>query len=405
MPRLRPHFVLLALLSLSIGLHAGDWPGFRGPNGDGTADDKNLNKDWTAHPPKTLWTVPMTDGGLAAPAVAGGRVFIVDHKGPNDVVRALDLATGKDLWSFPYAEASKDRHGFTESAPVVDAKNVYTFSKLGKVHALDAATGKLLWMHDVIKEFNGRRPEWDYASSPALIDKQLIIGTGGDGTSVIALEPATGKLLWKSGNSLPAYATPVGATLNGNAAIVTFIAEGLVGLDSASGQRLWSYPWPIDFDQNSATPIVRGNTILFSTAWNKGTVMLDVTDNKPKVLWQTKDMQCRFPSPVITHARIYGTHDGNNSLVCLEAATGKLLWKKPILPYASLLAVDDALIVLDSKTGNIILLDATVAEYKELGRIAPGPTPGADAWTAPVLADGKLLVRGTKALACVNLAK
>ena len=160
-----------------------------------------------------------------------------------------------------------------------------------------------------------------------------------------ALDVTNGQTLWQgAGDSRPGYATPVIAKLNGRTQIVAFLAEGMLGIDPATGERLWTFPWVVDHQQNSATPLVRGNTIFYSTAWGKGSGMLDVSDNQPKVLWQSKQMQARFPTPVISHERIYGTQDPGK-LVCLDAKTGNLLWQQTGFEFASTIAVDDCIVV------------------------------------------------------------
>lgn len=397
----------LLLATCSASLSAADWPGFGGPSHDGIAPDTGLNKDWPARSPKTLWTVPLSDNGQAGPSVADGKVYIVDHQptpgkpGGQDVVRALDLATGSELWSFAYADARQNRYGYTESTPLVAGGKVYVVSRLCKVNCIDAATGAGLWSRDVLKDFAGKRPEWDFACSPALVDGKLIVIAGGDNAAVVALDAATGQTVWQGGgDSIPGYATPLIVTLDGQTQILASVGEGLVGIDPATGRRLWNFPWKVDHDQNSATPTVRGNSIFISAAWGKGSAMVEVTDNQPKALWTTKDMQARFSSPVIYNGRIYGTQDPGQ-LVCLDAATGALLWKQPGFEYATTLAADNCIIVQEGKSGDVILLDATTPQYKELGRIRP--LGGPEAWTCPILTDGKLLVRNKKTLACLDL--
>ncbi len=392
---------LAIVLALTATTRAADWPRFGGPTGDQVAPDQKINKDWTARPPKVLWTVPLTDSGHAGPCAADGKVFIVDHRGADDIVRALDLQTGKDLWSFAYPDAAKSRYGFTQSTPLFHQNRLYVFSRLGKALCLDARTGQKLWLRDLNADYPTKFNEFEHASSPALIDGKLILFPGGKGAAVVALDTQTGKTLWQGGgDSRPGYASPVIATLNGQTQIVAFIADGLIALNPADGKQLWAFPWKVPFNQNSATPTVRGNTILFSTAWNKGSGLLDVTNNQPKAIWKNTELQARFPTPVVYQGRIYGTRDPGK-LVCLDARSGKLLWSKDKFEFASTLAVDDAVLVLEGKSGNLLLLDASTPDYKELGQFCPLPGPGC--WTAPILIDGKLLTRNLKALACIDL--
>jgi outer membrane protein assembly factor BamB len=104
--------VLLAFsLTIPVAALAADWPGLRGPQDNGFSPDVGINKDWTQRPPAEVWRFAMGDGGFAGPAVADGKVFIVDYEGDQDVVRALDLETGQQVWQFAYAQPGKDDFG------------------------------------------------------------------------------------------------------------------------------------------------------------------------------------------------------------------------------------------------------------------------------------------------------
>src|SRR5471030_570362 len=97
---------VLSALSASfvVATQAADWPHFRGPDANGASSEKGINKDWKAKPPKELWKISMTDNGFAGPAIAAGKVFIIDHSGGEDIVRAIDFKTGKEVWRFAYAD-------------------------------------------------------------------------------------------------------------------------------------------------------------------------------------------------------------------------------------------------------------------------------------------------------------
>lgn len=393
---------LVMSLAMCLSAQGADWPRFGGPNWDGSAPDVGINKDWTARRPKTLWKISLSDNGHAGVSVANGTVYIVDHRDDQDVVRAINVDTGKDVWEYSYADGAQEMHGFTMSTPLVEKGRVYVYSRMGKATCLDAKTGAMIWNRDTRADFDVTRNEFDHATSPAIVDGKVILFPGGRGAAVVALDAGTGKVLWHgAGDSVSGYASPVIATINAQTQIVAFVGDGLMGINPADGKVLWSFPWPTRKGQNSATPIVRGNTVLITSAWQMGSVLLDVTGNRPRVVWESKDMLSRFPTPVICQGRIYGTQDPGGKLVCLDAQTGKLLWNKSGWEFASALVVDGAVILQESKRGDLVMLDASADQYKELGRFRP--LGGSECWTAPVMVDGKLLVRNTRTLACLDL--
>ncbi len=402
MSRLLSFVVSTTILCLTLGALAADWPRFRGPNGNGISPETGLNKNWTARPPKTLWWTPMSDNGFSGPSIANGKVFIIDHHNDRDVVRALDIRTGKDIWSYSYADDSKNGWGFTRATPTVDGGKVYTVSCLGTVNCLDAGAGKLVWSRNIQREFDGKRPQWDYGMSAVVDGNKLIVCPGGKNAAVAALDKATGKTLWQGGGSdKPGYATPVIATLNGKKQYVVFTAYSLIGVDAVNGKLLWSFPWKTGSDVNAAMPLVIGNTIFITSGYGHGCALVDVTGNHPVQKWSNRLIQAHFNTPFYAGGCIYGTGDPGN-LVCLDPKTGDAKWKQGGVEKGGIIAADGLIIGVIGNTGEVYIATLSPAGYHELGRIHPlGHV--SNSWAPPVLANGLLFTRTTKALACISL--
>ena len=390
-------FATLVITAGIVSAQAGDWPQFRGPKQDGVSTETGINKDWSSKPPKALWTCELSDDGFGGPCVAEGKVFIVDHQGPDDVVRALNAETGIEIWHFAYPGPPKNRNGFTGSTPAVDHGAVFVISRKGIVHALKTDTGKMIWERDIMADFKGKFPEWDMNISPVVDDGRLIVVPGGLDASVVALSKETGETIWQGAGSEPGYATPVVAELDGQKQVVTFTAGGLTGWKPENGQRLWNVPWTTAHNQNSATPIMMGNRIFITSAWGVGCALIEVKANNPTVLWTNKSMQARFSSPVFWNGFIYGVSEPGD-LSCLNATTGELQWKKSGFQFGPVMAMDGVLIALVGNSGDVIMVETDSGSYRELGRIKPLPGP---LWTAPVVANGKLLLRNKKT--CLNM--
>ena len=391
--------VLPLLFALSLAALAEDWPQFLGASREGISPETKLNVNWETRAPAISWKVPMTDNGYAGPSVAAGKVFIIDHKGDQDIVRALDLATGEQVWQYSYADADKDNYGFSRATPTVNDGKVYTVSRLGQVYCLDAKLGTKIWSRNLLTEFNGKKPTWDYAMS-ALIDGDKVIVCPGGPNILAVLDKATGKTLLQGGGSdTPSYATPVVATLDGVKQYLVFAASGLLGVDAATGARLWSYPWKSSYDINAASPRVIGNTVFITSGYGHGCALLEVKGNTVSVRWESKLIQSHFSTPIIVDGYIYGTTDPGK-LVCLDLQTGKLQWEHTGFEKGGLLGVDGTIIALAGNTGELIAAKLTPAGYTETGRIKP---LGGQSWTAPILADGKLLIRNKTTLACLDM--
>ena len=391
--------VLLSLAFASTTL-AADWPQFRGPQANGTAPDEGINKNWVQKPPAEMWRISLSDRGFTSPSVAAGKVFIIDHVEDNDVVRALDFSTGKELWQFTYADPGKEKYGFAKAAPTFADGKLYTFSRKGLLHCLDADSGQLIWSKDAVADLGGKVPDWHYSGSPVVDGDKLIIVHGGPEHNVIALNKDTGETLWTGGNADPiSYPTPLIATIRGIRQYVVTTAGTIIGVDPDTGQVLWRAIWRARNPVNIADPVVVGDALFATTSYKLGCGLIDVTDEGGKVRWANKELQAHFNSPVLHEGHIYGIGDPGY-LVCLDPETGDLRWKQPGFEKGGVVLVDGVVIAVNGKDGDVVMVEATPEAYKELGRIKP---LGSRSWTPPVIANGKLLIRNTRALVCLDL--
>ncbi|MHB0935248.1 MAG: outer membrane protein assembly factor BamB family protein [Armatimonadota bacterium] len=394
------HGVFVLLLLLCLQSFAADWPQFLGPNRTGFSPETGINKSWGAKAPKVLWQVPMGDRGYAGPSVAGNVLYVVDHAGDQDIVRALSLTSGKKIWEYRYKDAAGNNYGFARSTPTVAGGKIYTVSRLGLVLCLDAKSGKKLWSRSLVKDLRGRKPIWDYSMSVLIDGKKAIVVPGASNGTVAALDAATGRTLWQGGgNDIPGYATPVIATINKVRQYVVFAGKSLIGVDPNSGKLLWSCPWVTSNDVNAAAPIVSGNQIFITSDYGKGCALVEVTGKTAKIKWQNRSIQSHFSTPVLSNGFLYSTSDPNK-LVCMEFATGKVRWEQRGFEKGGLMAVDGVLLAFEGASGNLVMVKMAPDKYQELGRFRP---LGGQSWTAPIVANGKLIIRNQKTLACLAL--
>ena len=294
---------------------AADWPVWLGPTGNGIAPDTGINKDWNARPPQELWRVPLSDQGFAGPSVAEGRVFIVDHQGDQDLVRALALGTGAEIWRFAYADLAEFDHGFSRATPVFVEGNLYTISYLGKVHCLNAATGEKVWMRDMPSEFGGTRPQWGYAMSAFIDGEKLIICPGGANASVAALNRLTGETIWTGGGSdIPGYATPAKVTLNGEEQYLVFAGTSFLGVAADDGELLWQVPWVNQWKVNAATPFAIGERVIFTSGYGAGCAAIEIGAQGVETKWKHTEVCARFTTPIYYNDWIFANSESGSML-------------------------------------------------------------------------------------------
>lgn len=381
----------------------GEWPQWRGPHRDGVVrDGKPIG--WSDQAPEVVWSAPM-GRGYSSVAVADGRVFTQFQEGDDEIVVCLDAADGKEVWRQGYLS---NRTGDTtygpcpRATPTVDGERVYTVGGGGQFHCFDAATGKIHWRHNLLQEFNARQPKWDVAGSP-LIDGDLVIVHPGstENASVVAFNKIDGKLVWRGGDDVAGYSSPIAGTIAGRRQLLMFSGTALVGYAPESGAVLWRFPWPTQHYCNAGTPIIRGDYVFVSSGYGKGCALVKVSATadgfRADEVYAHNGMCNHFSSSVLVGEHIYGFNDG--TLTCIDFRTGQdVAWTKGGLGRGSLIVANDVLVVL-GENGLLQLAEATPQQW----------TPRQDwrfsrkrCWSAPVAANGRLYVRDEQRLVCLR---
>ena len=378
----------LLLAASGLGAEGGDWPHWRGPNGNGVSAETQWNPTAVDSHPRILWKASLGTG-FSSVAVAGRRLYALGNENGKDTVFCLEAKTGKTAWTYVYSCGQGPYPG-PRATPAVDEGFVYTLSREGHLFCLDAETGKPRWARHLVKDFRAVPPTWDFAGSPVISGSRLIMNAGESG---MALDKTSGEKLWGSGGGPGSYATPVLAEIAGKPAVVLFRRSSVAAIDPASGAELWSFPWQTESDVNAADPLVIGNTVFVSSAYGHGCALYDVGGARPREVWKSVAFQSHFSSFVTMDGYIYGVdgdarQSGTGTLRCLDARTGREAWSSRT-GFGSLIAVGKRLIVLNS-AGVIITAEATPSAYRELAR---GPLPRNQYWTPPAFSRGTLYVR------------
>lgn len=394
----------LLILSASAPSRA-DWLHYRGPAQNGLSSEKDWNPRFSGDGPKVLWKAQVGKG-TSALTVSGTRGYTMGNTGNEDVIYCLDLKTGEPLWThkYPIDIAPQMFEGGPRATPTIDGNRVYAVSHQGDLWCLDAATGKKIWYTHYQKDHGGRRPEWGFAGSPTVHGQMLLCDVGGSGSSTIALDKSTGKVLWKSGGQQAGYASPIVASIDGQQTVVVFKADALVGLDLKSGRQLWSTDWKTSYDVNAATPLVLGNRIYISSGYNRGGALFQVAGGAITRAWENKGIRAHMNSPVALGGFLYGI-DGNaggGNLVCIEVATGAKKWEEKTVKGGSLISADGKLIVVSEK-GELIICEATPDAFKPISR---AQVLGGRCWTQPTLDSARLYVRNNEGqMSALDLSK
>jgi outer membrane protein assembly factor BamB len=397
-------------LVAGVRVSAEQWTGWRGAARTGVS---------TAAVPATLaakateaWSVPVGIGH-ASPLVDGQRVYVFARRGEQEVAQALDLATGKALWSAGYdapytMNSAATGHGKgPKSTPVLAGGRLFTLGISGTLSALDAASGKVIWRLTFDKEF-GPPPDFGTAMSPIVDNGLLIAHVGGiRGGAIRAFDPATGATKWSWAGDGPGYASPVVLAAGGVRQIVTESQTRVVGLDAATGALLWSLPLQTPYEQNAVTPAVAGDTVIVAGLDQPTYAVRPTRDAAgkwtPVKVWESREFPMYMSSPVVVGSTVYGlTHRNKGQFFALDAATGRTRWTSPPrqTENASITAAGGRLWCLTTE-GALVVLRAEPSGFAEVGRLEVAPSA---TWASPVLLGNQVLVKDVDHLRLVRIA-
>jgi len=391
----------------------GAWPGFRGINRDGISPETTPLADaWATGEPKPLWSIDVGEG-YAGAAVLKGRVYLMDYDrtAQADALRCLSLADGKEIWKFSYPLSIKRNHGMSRTVPAVTHEHVVSLGPKCQVCCLDAVSGKFQWGIDLVREYGSTVPAW-YAGQCPLIDGERVILAPGGSSLMIAVELATGKVLWKTPNPRDWKMTHVSIApmdIGGRKTYVYCGHRGVAGVAADDGSLLWETPdWKISI-ATVATPVpVPNNRLFLSGGYEAGSMMLEISSAdkwqaKPTFRLDADTFGATQQTPILSDGHLYGVRP-NGELVCLDLQ-GKLVWASGMSHRFGLgpfMLAQGRIFVMDDN-GELTMAQASPEGFHPLAHAKV--LDGHDAWGPMALAGGRLIVRDLTRLICLDLRK
>ncbi len=419
----------IAALTLSPGsLRADDppsaaWRQWGGPNRNFVVEAAGLAEKWPDSGPPVLWSRPLGTGHSAI-LVDEGRLFTMYRvgngrakQGPweaEELVVALDAGTGETLWEYRYPSKHADFNfgAGPHSTPIVVGSRLFTFGTNKELHAFDKRSGKLLWSHDLVKDFGAPslliRPvvKAGYGCSPLAFEDSIICSVGGPGQSVMAFRQGDGAVVWKSGDFLTSEAPPILIELAGRTQLVIFGGGTVQGMDPSSGRVLWSHAHDPGNDLNCGMPLWGQDDILFlSSAYKAGSRALRLRQEGdstfPEEVWYNTRARFMFLTSLRIGDTLYGTAGdfGPAFLTALDVETGEILWQHRGFGRASLLQAGDKTIILD-EDGDLALATMTpqgVTIHSEAKLFET------TSWTVPTLVGTTLYARDREKIVALDL--
>ncbi|MBY0229801.1 MAG: PQQ-binding-like beta-propeller repeat protein [Gemmataceae bacterium] len=406
--------VVFCLLASCSSVVAEDWPGWRGPRGDGTSVAEKVPLDF-AKDKRVKWSAEVAGSGYSSPIVVGKRVFLTTclEKERKRVLLCLDRETGKELWRDAVLEAKlEDKHhlnSYASSTPACDGERVYvTFLAEGDMQAACyTAEGKKLWMKSPGKLLSRH----GFCTSPVLHEGLVILNGDQDAKAyIVALDKKTGEEKWRADrpNRTRSYCTPIlvkDPVRKGVTQLVLSGSKCVTGYDAATGKLLWILDGPTE--QYVASLVPHKGILFLTTGYPEYHLMGLRADGEGRindtkhVAWHIGHKEngprgaSYVPSPLAHEGYFYVVSDAGY-LGCIEAETGKRLWLKKLgrRHSASPVLVRGRMIIPDDD-GKVWVVKASpkfeVERTTELGE---------GVFASPAVAGEELYIRTTGRLWC-----
>jgi outer membrane protein assembly factor BamB len=430
---------ILAVVLVAISsLEAGNWPQFRGPFFNGSTDEKNLPSTWSAE--EVAWTAELPGPSAATPVVWEDHVFVSSADPKTDSLQALafDLKTGKPLWNNSVAKgiAQDNKSNYASPSPATDGKLVAFFYGNGELAAFDFS-GKKVWGRNIQTDYGQFAFGWTFSSSPLLYGGKLYlqvlqrdVPARGRGLKdrmnesyLLAMEPSTGKTLWRhlrpskaKAESREAFTSPVPFETKGHKTLLVAGGDALSAHDPVDGKELWRWgtwnPGRVGHWRLVPSPVANDDVVLVCAPKREPVYAIkfggegELSDDY--IAWTSKAREARpvssdVPTPAYYDGDFFVLSDVRKTLSRVEPKTGKIKWTVSTpgrAKYeASPLAADGKLYLMNFD-GDVAVVKAD--DGSVLGVVSTKATSEAPVRSSIVAAQGRLFIRTNRKLICVG---
>ncbi len=381
-----------------------DWPGWRGPRGDGFSPEVPRRMP----PKKLLWTHAMAGECHAPLSVGGGYLVAADSDGRRDYWRCFNAADGTPVWTYEYPNSEKMEFGAApRAAPRIYGGKAYCLNAWGELFCLDLATGKPVWKKHLAREFQQKTPTWGYCCSPLVANGKLIVNPGGTGGPVAALDPQTGNVVWTGQGDGVNYASFLLGSFGGVEQLIGYDRKTAGGWDAKSGRRLWTLDVDCSYGYIAPSPVAVGGKLLLTSDQEDARLMGFTAAGRilDKPVAESMDLAPEIATPTVWGGLILGASSGLLLLDPTSSGAGnalKTLWIEDSEDHLrglchAIVSEDRALVLCED--GRVLLLAAERKSCTILDRVKLcGRT-----WVYPALADGRLYVRDKAAVYCYDM--
>ena len=401
-------FILLVVISIA---QPTQW---RGANRDGKFTDTGLLQKWPDGGPQLLMKVEGIGKGYSSVIATDQYLFATGMIDTLDYISCI-TPEGKIKWKVPYGRSWTQSFPETRGSATVEGDRVYVISGTGQLVCLNVADGAILWKVNVDKEYKSEWHIWGVSESPLIVDDKVICSPGGKETSIVAFDKMTGKLIWKSESvgGPRCYISPIIYEYKQFRYILAATGTNLIALEPATGKVVWTFKYwdGAKWDQPGLiwanTPVVKGADIFISMGYDYRDVMLTMSEDGKSVAekWSNMVLDNHHHGLIELDGNIYGSNWISNSKgkwVCMDWNTGETKYETDWLTKGELVYADGLFYILEEKSGTMALVKPNPQSFEVISsfKLEGGSGPF---WSHPFIANGKLYLRHGDVLFVYNI--
>ena len=380
-----------------------DWSNWGGPNGNFIVNNAGILQAGELYALKVVWRKPL-GAGYSPISVLGDLAVTMFSDETLDYVIGLNAQDGSERWKYKIGPAYLGHYGSQSgplSTPILTEDKVFALGPRGRLFALDVHTGKELWTVDLVADHQAIAPFWGFTSSPIMHDNRLIVQTGGaNGNAVSAFNPGSGDLIWSAVGDSVNYQSPGMFKFGGQDHLVFLGNTYLSGLSPETGHVLWQFAHggQTSAGNTSGHPVEVGEGRYFVK--NGGMLVSVRADNEiyaVEEVWRSRHIRSTYLYSVVNDGHLFGYN--GQILTCVDVNNGERVWRSREPGDGLPIVIDEHLVII-TKDGKMAISQASGEGYNESGRLDLFDDI---VWAPASFANGKLYARSMSEIACVEI--
>jgi outer membrane protein assembly factor BamB len=401
------------LISITLSTVSGQQYGWRGPGRTGVYNETGLMKAWPASGPSLLWEATGFGAGYSSATVTDEAVYITGKRGEKDVLTSFSH-DGKKNWEVTYGNSAKSNYPESRCTPTFSNGKLFLVSGQGDMVCV-GKNGKIIWSVNYFQKYSAKTPMFGISESPLVVDNKVIGTPGGNKASMVALNVENGNVVWEAPpiNEGTQYVNPL-LIEDGTLKMIITLTEGyIIAVNPASGKLLWKFNYeeqnaePTGDRNHINTPIYRDGFLFAANGYGQIAVKIKINPDgsEPSLVWKNTDINPHVGGMIVLGNYIYSsTHDTNSKgrWICVDWTTGKTMWITAWHNKGSIISAEGMLYIYEEKSGYIGLIKPSSEKLDVVSsfRITKGDGPY---WAHPVIDKGRLFIRHGDYLAVYSL--